>query len=439
MRCDVNYEDGCRNMPTQDDILIHYPHHRHEARQFKFSLIAIQRYYIQGYTFVKVLTSAKKRLDGHCTEFTRIFFHEATHHKEQKCPEDIINIVVQVLMAIFAIYFLVVALIDLVVWVTKALAETALRQMLRLGAAELLKSVTRGLPAGQMVGEAGSMVPVFGKVIVPAVTDTALLVADGGAQISYLANSVAASTAELTFDTMERIAQLAKIEAAQAAKGAADVPANVVDPLTPKPLTPVKSRPKVPVAKKPSPTPPSAASKLGIYHAARIGVESSLYQDVAESLLRLPTGSLNQVDLLTKVGPDALGEMLNAHIVEDQIALTRIEHILQKTKLTPEEPPKGSGSREPSDDSPSIPQYDGTPQSNRPIADIPQGPAGDARPTAESSTIGAAYHDDMQATVNIYDTEVGKWKQMEREEFISYHSRQYGLVSQTVDVSYDRY
>jgi hypothetical protein len=103
MRCDVDYEDECRIMPTLDDILIHYPHHRHRARQLKFSLIAIQRYYIQGYTFVKVLNSARKRLDGHCPEFAKIFFHEAMHHKERMCPEDIINIIIQVIMTVVAI------------------------------------------------------------------------------------------------------------------------------------------------------------------------------------------------------------------------------------------------------------------------------------------------------------------------------------------------
>lgn len=64
MHCDVTYDDGCRNMPTQDYILAHLPQERHRARQLKFSLVAIQRYYIQGYTFTKVLQSAKKRLDG---------------------------------------------------------------------------------------------------------------------------------------------------------------------------------------------------------------------------------------------------------------------------------------------------------------------------------------------------------------------------------------
>jgi hypothetical protein len=63
-----------------------------------------------------------------------------------------------------------------------------------------------------MIGEAGSIVRAFEKSVVPAVTDTALLVANDGAQIGYLARSIAASTAELTFASMERIAQLVQAE-----------------------------------------------------------------------------------------------------------------------------------------------------------------------------------------------------------------------------------
>lgn len=306
-------------------------------------------------------------------------------------------------MAIVGLYFIATALVDVAIWTTKAIAEHFLEAMIGQGSTELLTATTRGLPASQMVGEAGAMVPAYGELVVPVVTDTELLVAEGGAQVVYLANSVAASTAELSFDSAETIAQLVKAEAAQAAQAAESGAQGAVEPI---PV--LKTHPKVSSIKKPLLTP---LSELAVAGPSRFGVRNPLYQHVAEALLQLPSGELNGVDLMTRVGSDTLEKMWDAHMLGDQMALTEVKNTLQKIKLTTKEPPAGSGPGS-SGSTPYIPQVDGS-----------------------GSTSGSIIHSNLgrggivfnvRTEIPIYDEEDGQFKAMQKEEWVAYRIRHSG-------------
>ncbi|KAL5406363.1 hypothetical protein PMIN03_007860 [Paraphaeosphaeria minitans] len=402
MHCDAEYDDGCRNMPTQDYILAHFSQERHRARQLKFSLIAIQRYYIQGYTFTKVLNSAKKRLDGHCEEFTRIFFHKATHHKGQKCPDEILNIVVQVILSVVSLFFMVGPMVDLAVWGLKEMADNFLQRLIQEGATGLVKAMTRGLPAAQIVGGAGALIPAWGELVVPAV-DTALLVAKGGAQVVNLADTVAASTAELTFDSAEKIAQLVKAEAIKAAQAPKSAPPNAI-----KPISPPKSRPKIPKIKKPSPEP---LPELEIGREARLDMQYSWYQDIAENLLDLPRGRLAEVDLAAEVGPDLLQQMFQAELLENDMELAIVAQKLQLTRL-----------------SENLPQYDGPSGSGGESSEagaLRNGRASTSSLSSIASIAAGSFVYAIDHEMVVLDEKDSVWKVMQEQEWVSYKMWQY--------------
>ncbi|KAF2796735.1 hypothetical protein K505DRAFT_334902 [Melanomma pulvis-pyrius CBS 109.77] len=104
MECDIEFEQGCRNMPTPLEVRAVYPEERHRAREIIFTLDITRKAYSDMFHFKRALIAARERLPDFCPEFARVFFHEATYHKKKMCVATIINILMSVIMSLLTVF-----------------------------------------------------------------------------------------------------------------------------------------------------------------------------------------------------------------------------------------------------------------------------------------------------------------------------------------------
>ncbi|KAF2438484.1 hypothetical protein P171DRAFT_449122 [Karstenula rhodostoma CBS 690.94] len=296
MHCDVKYEDGCRNMPTQDYILAHLPLERHRARQLKFSLIAIQVSSV-GEVLSDAAISVGEAMPLEAAEAAEAGFPAAVEAQEAALVNEMTNIATG----------------------SDSWAANPFSQV------------------GKVLGE-GSKIQRLTNSIADSVLE---LTTDSAAQLAEPATALDGTAVDTT-QAAEELAQ--------------DIIDTVEAELDPTTLTPpgsewddISATTSSDLESIPELLDFEELADLPLDSPQRIALESRFYQQVAATLLQVRRGTLNGVDLVEAVGINTLSEMLNSFFFDHLASMARIIDTLRGLHLT----------ELPTENEPQIPNVDG--------------------------------------------------------------------------------